>query len=116
VNGQGAPGREALPRRARVAARSASGLLLHAAAARGQSPAPVGATRGVPYQLHRFDEDSTYLRDPMRRGDIWDPVKYVPLDAARGAFLTLGGEVRLDPVAWPGALSLADAAAAPGCR
>jgi hypothetical protein len=48
-----------------------------------------------------------------RRRDVWSPVKYVPVDAARGAFLTFGGDVRLDPVAWPGALSLADASAAP---
>ena len=35
-----------------------------------------------PYRLNRADEDYRYLRDPARRTDFWDPVKYVPLNDA----------------------------------
>lgn len=47
-----------------------------------------------PYKLFRYDEDYRYLRDPVRRGDFWDPIKYVPLDAAGDWFISFGGEIR----------------------
>lgn len=46
------------------------------------------------YSLLRFEEDYRYLRDPARRADAWDVVKYMPLDPDRGSYLTLGGELR----------------------
>jgi hypothetical protein len=46
------------------------------------------------YSLLRFEEDYRYLRDPARRTDVWDVVKYMPLDPDRGSYLTLGGELR----------------------
>lgn len=46
------------------------------------------------YALNRADEDYRYLRDPARRADVWDPLKYVPLDEAGSWYLTLGGEAR----------------------
>src|ERR1041385_4482894 len=48
-----------------------------------------------PYKLLRYDEDYSYLKDPTRRTDIWDPVKYIPLGSREGWYLSLGGEMRL---------------------
>ena len=30
------------------------------------------------YKLLRYDEDYSYLKDPARRTDFWDPIKYIP--------------------------------------
>ncbi len=47
-----------------------------------------------PYQLNRADEDYSYLRDPTRRTDFWDFLKYIPLNAPGSWYLSLGGEAR----------------------
>ncbi len=47
-----------------------------------------------PYKQLRYDEDYTYLQDPIRRLDFFDPVKYVPFGGAEGRYLSVGGEVR----------------------
>src|SRR5438128_1601680 len=31
------------------------------------------------YKLLRYEEDYSYLKDPTRRTDFWDPIKYMPL-------------------------------------
>jgi len=46
------------------------------------------------YRLNRSDDDYRYLRDPARRADLWDPLKYVPFNQAGSWYLSLGGEVR----------------------
>ncbi|GFE61854.1 alginate export family protein [Geobacter sp. AOG2] len=46
------------------------------------------------YALNRADEDYGYLRDPALRADIWDPVKYIPLNRTGSWYLSLGGEAR----------------------
>ncbi|GFO59562.1 alginate export family protein [Geomonas silvestris] len=46
------------------------------------------------YQLNRADEDYRYLKDPARRTDFWDPVKYLPLNREGDWYLSLGGELR----------------------
>ncbi len=47
------------------------------------------------YTLVRYDEDYRALRDPTRRRDPWDSLKYLPLWPGRpNSFLSLGGEVR----------------------
>lgn len=48
----------------------------------------------VPYQAQRYDDDFSYLADPAKRSDFWDPIKYVPLDESGDAYVTFGGEVR----------------------
>lgn len=48
-----------------------------------------------PYKLLRYEEDYTYLRDPARRTEVWDAVKYIPLAETGNSFLSLGGEARL---------------------
>lgn len=68
----------------------ALGLALAAAdPARAQT-----AEERSPYQVHRFDDDFRYLRDPAKRSDVWDPIKYVPLDRDGDHYLSLGGELR----------------------
>ncbi|HTP66240.1 MAG TPA: alginate export family protein, partial [Geobacteraceae bacterium] len=52
------------------------------------------ALQPPPYKLNRADEDYRYLRDPARRTDFWDPLKYVPLNEAGSWYLSLGGEAR----------------------
>ena len=46
------------------------------------------------YKLLRYEEDYSYLKDPSRRTDFWDPIKYVPLRGREDWYLSLGGEVR----------------------
>ena len=46
------------------------------------------------YQSLRFEEDYRYLRDPARRTDVWDVIKYVPLRDDGAWYLSLGGELR----------------------
>lgn len=46
------------------------------------------------YKLLRYEEDYSYLRDPAKRTDFWDPLKYVPLFGQDGSYLSIGGEVR----------------------
>ncbi len=63
----------------------------------GLGPAFAGAqttSTPPPYQLNRADEDYLYLRDPVRRTDFWDPIKYTPLNASGSWDLSLGGEAR----------------------
>ena len=46
------------------------------------------------YRLNRADEDYRYLRDPARRTDLWDPLKYVPFNESGSWYLSFGGEAR----------------------
>jgi hypothetical protein len=48
-----------------------------------------------PYTLLRFNEDYRYLSSPSSRADLFDPVKYIPLNPAdASSYLTFGGEIR----------------------
>ena len=47
------------------------------------------------YRLDRADEDYSYLRPPGRRTDLWDPLKYLPLNESGSWYLSFGGEARL---------------------
>src|SRR5882757_3585641 len=47
------------------------------------------------YHLLREDDDWTFLADPAKRQEFWDPVKYIRLRPGRNDwFLSMGGEVR----------------------
>jgi hypothetical protein len=46
------------------------------------------------YQPLRYEEDWSTLRDPSRRTDFWDPVKYIELHEGRW-YVSLGGEGRV---------------------
>lgn len=55
--------------------------------------APAKPPPPPPYVPLRYEEDYTYLKDPARRTDFWDPIKYIPFQRD-GWYLSLGGEVR----------------------
>src|SRR5690242_12812166 len=55
---------------------------------------PQSAEKPRIYQRFRYDEDYTYLRDPAKRTDFWDPIKYIPLNSDGDWYLSLGGEAR----------------------
>jgi hypothetical protein len=46
------------------------------------------------YKLLRYEEDYSYLKDPSRRTDFWDAIKYVPLWGREDWYLSVGGELR----------------------
>ena len=47
-----------------------------------------------PYRPLRFDEDWSFLSRPHARRDLWDPVKFVPLDGRGTAYLSFGADAR----------------------
>src|ERR1700678_2534833 len=47
-----------------------------------------------PYSVFRDMEDYTYLRDPKKHDDPFDPIKYIPLDDKGDIYLSFGGEIR----------------------
>ena len=46
------------------------------------------------FKLSRQDEDWSVLRDPAWRTELFDGVKFIPLNRAGSSWLTLGGEAR----------------------
>src|ERR1041385_9226069 len=46
------------------------------------------------FRLSRQDEDWTALRDPELRSNLFDRVKFIPLNRDGSSWLTLGGEAR----------------------
>ena len=52
-----------------------------------------GPGRGNSY-VERFEEDYTYLRNPVAANDFFDPLKFIPLTPAGDVYLTLNGEAR----------------------
>ncbi len=46
------------------------------------------------YNILRYEEDYSYLRDPGKRTDYLDPLKFMPLNADGRVYLTLGGDMR----------------------
>jgi len=50
---------------------------------------------GVPtYKLLRYDEDYSYLKDPDRRTDFWDPIKYIPIGDWDDWYVSFGAQLR----------------------
>jgi hypothetical protein len=43
----------------------------------------------------RYEEDFSYLRDPSKSTDFFDPVKFIALDDAKQVYLTFSGALRL---------------------
>jgi len=64
-----------------------------ATAQEGQQPQ--ASEKPPEYQKLRYDEDYSYLKDPSKRSDLWDPIKYIPFNYAGNWYLSLGGEGRL---------------------
>jgi hypothetical protein len=55
----------------------------------GEEPAP-----RPQYQTLRYEEDWSTLRDPARRTDLWDPLKFIQLNDG-GWYVSLGAEGRI---------------------
>ena len=73
----------------------ATTLSLFGRSAEGQIVAPPEiVVQKPPYQRLRYDEDYLYLRDPAKRTDFWDPIKYIPLNSEGDWYLSFGGEAR----------------------
>ncbi len=50
---------------------------------------------GVPaYKLLRYDEDYSDLKDPDRRTDFWDPIKYIPIGDRDDWYVSFGAQLR----------------------
>jgi hypothetical protein len=52
-----------------------------------------GPGRGNSY-VERYEEDYSYLRDPLRSADFFDPLKFIALTSDGSVYLTLNGEIR----------------------
>src|SRR5262245_33706308 len=48
------------------------------------------------YLPNLADEDWSFLKDPAKQNDWWDPAKYVPL-GRDGWYMTVSGEIRFRP-------------------
>ena len=62
-----------------------------------ESTAAVNAVAGGQprtYTLARWEEDHSFLADPTQRTDLWNPIKYVPLNAAGDWYASFGGQIR----------------------
>jgi len=46
------------------------------------------------YKLLRYEEDYSFLKDPARRTDFWDPIKYIPFWGWDDWYLSFGGDIR----------------------
>jgi hypothetical protein len=68
---------------------------MHAVLVTGGQSSSVDASSSRAYQLLPADEDWSFLADPTKRGDFWDPIKYIPLRTdAPGWCLSIGGQLR----------------------
>src|SRR5215469_15605531 len=45
---------------------------------------------GPQYSNTRYDDDFSYLRNPVCSKDFWDPLKYISLSSRRDWYLSLG--------------------------
>ena len=63
---------------------------------RGQSvPTAKSSAPARIYHLLREDDDWSFLADPAKRQEFWDPIKYIRLRPGRNDwFLSMGGEAR----------------------
>jgi hypothetical protein len=47
-----------------------------------------------PYTPVRWNEDYSYLKDPSKRSDVWDPLKYIPFDDSGDYYASVGAQAR----------------------
>src|SRR5580704_5723268 len=73
-------------------------MLFHRSFAQPPQPMPPGPpsdpARPLLIPVDQADENFSFLRDPSKRTDLWDPLKYVPLNDRGDFYLTLGFENR----------------------
>lgn len=46
------------------------------------------------FNSSRYKEDYQFLKNPAKRTDFFDPLKYIPFNKSESLYLTLGGETR----------------------
>ncbi len=46
------------------------------------------------YPLPRYDEGWSFLTDPSKHDNLWDPLKFIRLSSSGHVFLSVGGEAR----------------------
>jgi Alginate export len=74
-----------------VAVMSLAGSLL----SRGQSVTSAEPpAQARTYHLLREDDDWSFLADPTKRNDVWDRIKYIPLNSTGNWYMSVGGETR----------------------
>jgi len=61
-----------------------------------QPPGPAPDPARPPLTPVRSSEDFGFLRDPSKRTDFWDPVKFIPIGSSGKSYLTLGFEYRAE--------------------
>jgi Alginate export len=76
------------------ASRSQVAVVLVAIAAMIATPIAAQEPDRPTYRRLRYEEDWSVLRDPARRTEPLDRLKYIPLTADGWAWLSLGGEIR----------------------
>jgi Alginate export len=59
----------------------------------GFAQSPASSTSPPLYQSLRYEEDWTYLSDKTQRSDVFDTLKYIPLNGS--GYLSLGSEARI---------------------
>ncbi len=65
------------------------------AAAPAAGPTPgAGSGPPAPYTPVRWNENYGYLKDPAKRTDLFDPIKYIPFNDAGDIYLSLGAQAR----------------------
>src|SRR5262249_8577090 len=60
----------------------------------GPGSAAIAGSDVPTYKLLRYDEDYSYLEDPSRRTDFWDPIKYIPFRDGDGWYASFGAQLR----------------------
>ncbi len=67
----------------------------------GSQAPPQGVTVARPtYGVLRWQEDWSVLRDRTPTADLWDPIKYVPLNEAGDWYASFGGQYRMRFESW----------------
>src|SRR5688572_12487329 len=75
--------------------RLASVILLSTAGVLGAQTKPAAAPLASPaYTPVRWNEDYSYLKTSTAPADVFDPIKYIPLNDAGDWYLSLGAQAR----------------------
>ncbi|CAN5606601.1 alginate export family protein [soil metagenome] len=53
-----------------------------------------GSSNSKSFSLQRWEEDYSYLKDRSARSDIFDPIKFIPLNSAGDFYISFGGQAR----------------------
>ncbi len=81
------------------------GLILAGAVAfvaSGQDATPLAGIERPRFTFLRYQEDWSILRDadPASLTDLWDPIKYIPLNEDGSMWVSFGGSTRLRMESW----------------